>query len=95
MNRKRNHGHLSRYVAVVSGTALVLALAAAGEMFRRRAVRERERRRRLQTPGQLIAVGNGNSGRARRGRALRSLHREGQVSQTLNEPVVAISAQGM
>ena len=101
---KRDNGHPSRFAAAVSGTALVLTLAAAAEISRRRAIRVRERRRRFQTRGQPIAVGNGNSGRARTVRKtdrrglLRSLYRKGRVSQTLNEPVepvAAISAQGM
>ena len=49
--------HPLRFAAAVSGTALVLTLAAAGEIFRRRAIRERERRRRFQTRGQPIRGG--------------------------------------
>ena len=68
---KRDNGHLLRIAAAVSGTALVLTLAAAGEMFRRRAIKGLERRR--------------------RGRLLRSRHREGTVSQTPNKPAAAIT----
>jgi hypothetical protein len=73
---KRDNGHLLRFAAAVSGTALVLTFGAAAEIFRRRA-----RARTVRKTDRL--------------ELLRSLYRKGRVSQTLDEPVAAISAQGM